>query len=119
MAKSDLSKNLTTVTDVLKDYLQVKLDLFKLDLLKRSSRAGLFLFTFISVLFSVFAVAIFLMFSFSFWYGERTGNLAQGFLISAGILFFILVVVLVLRKVVFGRILIKNISEILFSEDDD
>jgi hypothetical protein len=119
MAKSDLSKNLSTVTDVLKDYLQVKLDLFKLDLLKRSSRAGIFLFTFISVLFSVFAVAIFLMFSFSFWYGERTGNLAQGFLISAGVFFLILVVVFLLRKVVFGRILIKDISKILFSEDDD
>jgi hypothetical protein len=119
MAKSDLSKNLSTVTDVLKEYLQVKLDLFKLDLLKRTSRAGLFLFTFISVLFSVFAVAIFLMFSFSFWYGEQTGNLAQGFFISAGALFFILVIILLLRKVVFGRILIKNISKILFSEDDD
>ena len=119
MAKRDLSKNLSSVTDVLKDYLQVKLDLFKLDLLQRSSRAGLFLFTFISVLFSVFAVAIFLMFSFSFWYGERTGNLAQGFLISAGFFLLVLVLVFLLRKAVFGRNLIKNISKILFSGDDD
>jgi hypothetical protein len=119
MAKSDLSKNLSSVTDVLKDYLQVKLDLFKLDLLQRSSRAGLFLFTFISVLFSVFAVAIFLMFSFSFWYGERTGNLAHGFLISAGFFFLVLVLVFLLRKAVFGRNLIKNISKILFRGDDD
>ena len=119
MAKNDLSKNLASITDVLKDYLQLKLDFFKLDFLQRLSRAGLLLFTFISVLFSIFAIATFLMFSFSFWYGERTGNLAQGFLISAAVFFFILVLVILLRKVVFGRILIKNISKILFSGDDD
>lgn len=119
MAKSDLSENLSAITDVLKEYLQVKLDLFKLNLLQRSSRAGLLMFTFISVLFSVFSIAIFLMFSFSIWYGERTGNLAQGFLISAGILLLILVLVVLLRKAIFGRILIKNISEILFQDDDE
>jgi hypothetical protein len=119
MAKSDLSKNLSSITDVLKDYLHVKLDLFKLELLQKTSRAGLFLFTFISVIFSVFAVAIFLMFSFSFWYGEKTGSLSQGFLISAAFFLLVLVVVFLLRRVIFGRSLIKNISKILFSGDED
>ncbi len=118
MAKSDLSKNLSSVTDVLKDYLQVKLDLFKLELLQKTSRAGLFLFSSISLILSVFAAAIFLMFSFSFWYGERTGNISQGFLISAVFFLLILVLVFLLRKVIFGRSLIKNISKILFSGDD-
>ncbi|MDT8393221.1 MAG: hypothetical protein RQ761_05230 [Bacteroidales bacterium] len=119
MAKSDLSKNLSSVTDVMKDYLQAKLDIFKLDLLQRSTRAGVFLFTFITVLFSVFAVAIFLMFSFSFWYGARTGNLSQGFLISAAVFLLVLIVVFLFRKAIIGRSIIKNISKILFSDDDD
>ena len=119
MAKSDLSKNLSTITDVLKDYLHVKMNLFKLELLQKTSRAGLFLFTFFSVIFSVFAVAIFLMFAFSFWYGERTGNLSQGFLISAVFFLLVLVLVFLLRKVIFGRSLIKNISKILFTGDDE
>lgn len=119
MAKSDLCKNLSSVTDVLKDYMHAKLDLFKLDLLKRSSRAGVFLFTFFSVLFSVFALVLFLMFSFSFWYGEQTGNLSLGFLLSAAVFLLLIVLIFLLRKAIFGRSMIKNISKILFSEDDD
>lgn len=119
MAKSDLSKNLSSVTDVLKDYLQAKLDLFKLDLMQRSSRAGVFLFTFLTLLFSLFAVVMFLMFSFSFWYGEKTGNFSGGFLISAAVFVVILVLVFLLRKVIFGRSMIKNMSHILFSDDED
>lgn len=119
MAKNDLSKNLSSVTDVMKDYMQAKLDLFKLDLLQRSTRAGVFLFTFFAVLFCVFAVAIFLMFSFSFWYGEQTGNYSQGFLISAAVFLLVLIVIFLLRKAIFGRCIIKNISNVLFSDDDD
>lgn len=119
MANNDLSKNLSQVTEVLKDYLQAKLDLFKLDLLQKSTRTGVFLFTFITVLFSVFAISIFLMFSFSFWYGKETGNLSQGFLISAAVFFLVLILVFLFRKAVFGRNLIKHISKILFSDDED
>jgi hypothetical protein len=119
MAKSDLSNNLASVIDVLKDYMQAKLDLFKLDLLQRSSRAGVYLFTFFAVLFSLFAVAIFLMFSFSFWYGEKTGNFSLGFLISAAVFLVVLIILFLLRKAIFGRSIIKNMSDILFSDDDD
>jgi len=103
----------------LKDYLHLKLDLFKLELLEKTSRAGLLLFTFISVIFSVFSVVIFLMFSFSFWYGEKTGSLSQGFLISAAFFLLVLILVFFLRRAIFGRSLIKNISKILFSDNED
>ena len=119
MAKTDLSQNLSSILDLLKDYLNVKLDLFKLEILQRSSRAGIFLFTFYSLIISIFAIVLFLLFSFSFWYGETTGNLSQGFLISAGALFLLMILVFLLRKVLFGRILIKNISKILFSDTED
>ncbi len=119
MAKSDLSQNLAAIIDVLKDYLHVKLDLFKLDILQRTSKAGIFLFTFYSVVIAIFAIAVFLLFSFSFWYGEKTGSLSQGFLLSAGILFLIMILMFLFRRVLFGRILIKNISKILFSDMED
>lgn len=119
MAKSDLSDSLSSIVEVLKDYLNAKLDLFKLELLEKSSNAGLYFFSFISLILSVFGVVLFLMFSFSFWYGERTGNLSQGFLISAGIFFLIMIIVFLLRKVIFGRSLIKNISKMLFSDSQD
>lgn len=119
MAKTDMSQNLSSIIEVLKDYLNIKLDLAKLEILHRLSKAGIFLFTFYSLIISVFAIVLFLLFAFSFWYGEKTGNLSQGFLISAGIIFLFMILLFLLRRVLFGRILIKNISEILFSDSDD
>lgn len=119
MAKSDLSKSISSITEVLKDYLNVKLDLLKLEILEKSSNAGLYFFTIITVLFASFGFFSFLMFSFSFWYGERTGNLSQGFLISAGIFLLVMLLAFLLRKIIFGRSLIKSIAKILFEEDKE
>lgn len=119
MAKSDLSKSVSSITEVLKDYLNLKLDLLKLKIVEKSSNAGIYFFTFISVLFAFFGVIIFLMFAFSFWYGEMTGNLAQGFLISAGVFFLVMILVYLLRKIIFGRSLIKSFASILFEEDEE
>lgn len=119
MAKSDLSKSISSITEVLKDYLNVKLDLLKLQILEKSSNAGLYFFTIIAVLFAFFGFFSFLMFSFSFWWGERTGNLSQGFLIAAGLFLLVMILAYLLRKVIFGRNLIKNIAKILFEEEKE
>ena len=118
MAKTDLLENFSGITETLKTYIGTKLDLLKLGLLQKSTRAGTYLLTFISVILSIFAIAIFLMFSFSFWYGDVTGNLSQGFLISAAFFLFILLLIYLLRKVIFSRSLIKVFSQILFNEDE-
>ncbi len=119
MDGTDLSENLARITEVLKVYIGTKVDLLKLGLLQKLTRAGTYLLTFVFLIVSVFAVTIFLMFSFSFWYGDVTGNLSQGFMISAAFFLFILFLIYLSRKLIFTRNLTKVFSEILFSEDDD
>ena len=119
MAINDLSDNLSRITEALKGYFNSRIDLLKLDLLQKTSRAGVYLLTFISVMVSILAVTVFLMFSFSFWYGDKTGNLAEGFLISAAFFLLVLILVYLLRKAIFSRTLIKVFSQILFSEEDN
>ena len=119
MAKTNLSENLSGITDVLKVYIGTKVDLLKLGLLQKITRAGVYLLTFVSVIVSVFALTLFLMFSFSFWYGSVTGNLAEGFLISAAFFLVILILIFLFKKSIFSRNLIKIFSQILFTDDEN
>ena len=118
MEKNALSENFAEISSVIKKYVNARIDLLKLTLLQKITRAGTFMLTFVSVLVSLFAVLIFLMFAFSFWYGERTGSLSTGFLISAGVFAILLILVLLLRKVIFSNTLVRVFSHILFSDDD-
>lgn len=119
MAKNELSENFSSISDILKDYLNSKVDLIKLGLLQKFASAGVFLLTAVSVMISAFAACIFLMFSFSFWYGNRTGNLVHGFLISAGFFTLIIILIIVFRKKIFTGNLIKVFAGILFSDEED
>jgi magnesium-transporting ATPase (P-type) len=119
MTGSDLSQNLSKITDVLKEYLNTKVDFVKLGLLQKITKAGTYLLTFVALLVSIFAIALFLMFSFSHWYGEETGNLAMGFLLSSAFFLVVLIVIYLARNILFTRNLIKIFSRILFSEDEN
>jgi hypothetical protein len=119
MAINDFSESFSRITEVIKGYFNTRVDLIKLGLLQKLTRAGVFLLSFMTMIISIFAVGIFLMFSFSFWYGDQTGNLAQGFLISSFLFLVILIILYLLRRVVFSRSLIKAFSRILFSDDEN
>ncbi len=118
MEKNPLSENFAEITAAIKSYINTRIDLLKLTLLQKITKAGTFMLTFVSVLVSLFAVMIFLMFAFSFWYGQETGSLALGFLISAGVFFILLVLIYLLRRVIFSNTLVRIFSHILFSDED-
>ena len=118
MEKNPLSENLAEITAAVKSYINTRIDLLKLTLLQKITKAGTFMLTFVSVLVSLFAVLIFLMFAFSFWYGQETGSLAIGFLISAGVFLILLVLIYLLRRVIFSNTLVRIFSHILFSDED-
>jgi hypothetical protein len=119
MAKNDLSESLSEIRSIINEYLNARLDLIKLSLLQRITRAGTYLLTFVSILVSVFAMTIFLMFSFSYWYGDNYGSHAGGFLISAGFYLLLLILIYTLRKIVFSRNIIKIFSNIIFNDDEN
>ncbi len=118
MEKNALSENVAEITAAMKKYINARIDLLKLTILQKITKAGTFMLTFVSVLVSVFAILIFLLFAFSFWYGERTGSLSTGFLISSGIFAVLLIILLLLRKVIFSNTIVRIFAHILFSDDD-
>lgn len=119
MTGNDFSEGFSKMIEVIKGYVNARVDFIKLGLLQKLTRAGVILLTFISVIILIFAACIFLMFSFSFWYGDQTGNLAQGFLLSSVFFILILFLIYLRRRVIFARILIKAFSRILFSDDEN
>lgn len=119
MAGNDFSEGFSKIIEVIKGYVNTRIDFIKLGLLQKLTRAGVFLLTFVTVIISTFAVVMFLMFSFSFWYGDQTGNLARGFLLSSIFFLLILFLIYLLRRVFFSKILIKTLSRILFSDDEN
>jgi hypothetical protein len=119
MAGNDFSEGFSKIIEVIKGFVNSRIDFIKLGLLQKLTRAGVFLLTFVSVIISTFAVVMFLMFSFSFWYGDHTGNLSEGFLLSSIFFLLILFLIYLLRRVFFSKILIKTLSRILFSDDEN
>jgi len=114
-----LTNNIAELNDSVKEYVQVKFDLFKLLLLKRTSEFVSYLFSYmIIILFSVMII-MFLGAAFSIWYGQKFNNYAEGILISAGVLVIIAGLFLLLRKKIITNTLLNNFSEILFEEDED
>jgi hypothetical protein len=118
MARNDISENFSEINSLIKNYFNARIDLIKLSLLQKITKSGTYLLTFVSIIVAAFAITIFLMFSFSFWYGENVGSIAAGFLISAGIYAVLLLILYLLRKVIFKRNLIKIFARIIFVDDE-
>lgn len=118
MEKNALSENFAEITSAVKKYINARIDLLKLTLLQKITRAGTYMLTFVTVLVSLFSILIFLMFAFSFWYGEKTGSLSTGFLISAGFFAVLMIIIFLLRKVIFSNTIVRIFSHILFSDED-
>lgn len=114
-----LTNNLTELSDSVKQYFHVKIDLIKLLLLRKISKSLSFVFelliiTLLLMLFAAFAATAFIL-----WYGLTYNDYLTGVLIAAGFMLFLLVVFLMIRKKLFGSVFLSKISNIIFEEDED
>jgi len=117
MKNYTLEENFSELKSLLKDYLDARVNLFKLFLLEKIAKVGTYFLTAIVFLVLILFVILFSTFAFSFWYGNKFGNLAEGFLISAGFYVLLALAVFLLRRPLFTNSIIKNISSIIFSEN--
>jgi hypothetical protein len=92
---------------LLKEYVEVRVKLLKLQLIKALSRSLGMMFAMMVVSFFAFLVILFLGFSFSAWIATETGNMALGYAAGAGLFFIFLLLVIVLRKPLFMNPLIR------------
>ena len=106
---------------LLREYLDVRVKLFKLQVIKAMSRSLGMLFAILVVAAISLFVVLFLGMSFSFWLAEETGSNVAGFAGGAGLFFVFLLLVIVFRKPLFMspliRLFIREMSADLYESE--
>jgi hypothetical protein len=118
MAGQSFTSNVAEIITIARSYVNSRIELWKLSLLEKASLAGAY---FLSSVIIVLIGAFFLLFvslAFAFWYGQITGDIAAGFLITAGFYVVIGIIFLLARHLLITRPLIKAISSIIYKNDD-
>ncbi|HKI89606.1 MAG TPA: phage holin family protein [Draconibacterium sp.] len=116
---NDLSKNIAELSGSVKNYVQTKVDLLKLSMLKKTSRFVTYLFSVLIVVLFATLLLVFFAAAFAVWYGQTYNNYVDGVLIAAGCLFIIGAAIILLRKVIITSSVIRNFSEIMFEEEEN
>jgi hypothetical protein len=119
MESPKFSESIADLTENVRDYVRLRIDLFKLDLAEKLST--LITTLLISVIFFIVFLffTLFLSLAFIFWFREYAGAAWVGSLIVAG--FYILVgfAAYMLRDKLFLNRVVGQISKILLEEEDE
>lgn len=119
MKDKSLIEDIHELSDVIKNYIEARIDLFKLGIIKKIAKIGTYFLStiFISI---IILVALFLLTqAFVGWYDEVYGSSSEALLISAGFYVFLAIMVFLFRKQLLTNRIVKNIAEILFDEDEN
>lgn len=116
--KKPIEENIAEIQEIVKNYVNARFDLLKLTILEKSTKASIYLFTTIAVILAITLVLMFLTFAFSFWYAKQYGNIVEGFLFSAGFYALLAVLLFIFRKPLFSNNVIRNLSRIMYSDDE-
>lgn len=114
-----LSHHIAELTQSLKLYYQAKIDLGKLLLLKKASKAlnvifGLLVIILLSVIIMAFAGGAFII-----WYGTNYNDYLEGTIIVIGFLIMLLLGFLLFKTRILTSVFLSTFSTILFDEDED
>ncbi len=116
MSKS-ISENLSELVGDYKQFIQLRIKKAKILLSEKFIDAVAGITFGIVFWFILFIILIFAGFAFAFWYGEKFGNIALGFLITTGLyLVFGIVFYLLRRPLVFDP-LARKLTEVLEIEN--
>jgi type IV secretory pathway TrbL component len=122
MAENEsLGSFLNTNKRLAKEYLETRLEIFRLSAVRMASRsAGFFVWVIIS-LFLIFLIVLFTGVTVGFWLSELTGSFILGFGLVALALFLLFVILTVFRKKLFldplMQIILDRSSEEIHEED--
>ncbi|QGY42299.1 hypothetical protein GM418_01085 [Maribellus comscasis] len=113
-----LTNNIAELNDSVKQYVQVKFDLFKLLLLKKTSTFVSYLLSYLVIILFSVIIIMFLGAAFAIWYGQKFNNYVEGVLIATGFLVLIAVLFIIFRKKILTNALLSNFSEVLFDDEN-
>ncbi|HYQ58698.1 MAG TPA: hypothetical protein VEP89_15265 [Draconibacterium sp.] len=116
--RDKLTDNVAELSAAVKQFLQTKLDMYKLLLLKKSSK---YMSVLLGMLITILLLTLVLAAAgvvFTFWYGQTYNNYLEGALIVLGSLIVLLVVFLLFRKRILVPYFLSKFSVILFEDDE-
>lgn len=118
MKNKSLTENFSELSEVVKDYLDARIALWKISLIEKISKVGTYISIAVVLLLTFLFVLLMLSFAFSYWYGEEYGNLSEGFLIASLGYIVLALLMYILRKPIFTNLIVKNLSEIFFDDKE-
>jgi hypothetical protein len=119
MESQNLTDNVSEISENVKAYIRLKIDLLKLTLTEKLSLIISALLISV-ILFLVFLfISMFISVAFIFWFRDHAGPLYVGALIVAGFYFLIGVIVFLMRNSLFIDPLVSQITKILLEEEDE
>ncbi|MCX6241527.1 MAG: phage holin family protein [Bacteroidetes bacterium] len=119
MESNRISDNVSSLTENVKDYINLRIDYIKLILTEKIAKlASYFL---ISVIFFILAnfLLLFISFAFVFWYGEEVGPTSTGALIVVAFYFIMGCVIYWMRHILFINPMIKRLAKIIMEDEDE
>lgn len=119
MESQKLSESVTDLTEQVKNYIRLRIDLFKLNLTEKL--ATLVTTLLISVIFFIVFLffTLFLSLAFIFWFREYAGAAWMGSLIVAGFYILVGLVTYLMRNKLFLNRVVGQVSKILLEEDEE
>jgi hypothetical protein len=119
MESPKISESIAELTDHVKRYVRLRINLFKLDLTEKLAILTTTLL--ISVIFFIVFLffTLFLSLSFIFWFKEYAGDAWLGSLIVAGFYILVGLVVFLFRDRLFLNRIVTQISKILLEEEEE
>lgn len=119
MKDKSLVENVHELSDVIKNYIEARIDLWKLGIVEKIARVGTYFVSTIIISIIMLIALVFLTQAFVGWYDEAYGSSSVALLISAGFYIILGLLIFLFRKQLFTNRIVKNIAEILFAEDEN
>ena len=119
MEQKKVSESIADMTDQVRNYVRLRIDLFKLDLTEKLATLTTTLL--ISIIFFIVFLffTLFLSLAFIFWFKEYVGAAWAGALIVAGFYILIGIIVFIIRDKLFLNRIVIQISKILLEEEEE
>ncbi|TVR68522.1 MAG: phage holin family protein [Marinilabiliales bacterium] len=119
MADNSFKGNIAEIISVARSYVNTRIELWKLSLLEKASLAGAHFLSSVIVVLIVAFCLLFISLAFAYWYGQKTGDMIAGFLITAGFYLVIGLVFVISRNFFVTGPVIKTLSKIMYNEEPD
>jgi small-conductance mechanosensitive channel len=94
---------------LLKEYIETRLDLYRLQGARQAARLGGFLIWIVIALFLLFLILIFCGITMGYWFSSITDSYVLGFGIATGVLILMMLLITVLRRALFVNPIMRNI----------